>query len=473
MTLSRERPSSGARTPLALLAAAFAAAIAGCASLDPVPDYKRAGSLVGERSGATVDWTVPWADRFEGWDGFSPLNVDAAVAMALRNNREIRAEVERIAASRADLVQAGLLPNPILSLTLRAPIDPADGVWFVGAALIQQFTALWLRDGKISAADARLNETVLDVSDRALRLVADVRTMHARLVYGQRELALTREVASVVERSIDAMRRRVTGGEATALDSSRLEQQLIAFKTDEADLVRGLAKERRRLLELMGFAPASAEWAAEDSTAHGQALPPEEAIVIDLARTQRLDVAASRAVVEANAAELSIEELSRLRNFGLGVDFERDTDEAYTIGPVIEVGIPIFDINQAQIAKAGALARAALATHEAVTQRAIRGARAAYIDSVEAARLADMLRRLAVPLAERVSDLARSGVTAGVSDTTVLLDAQRELLDVRRTLIRREAEATLAAIELDYAVGGTVRPFTATMNTHDAAEQSR
>ena len=456
MNRNRERPASGASTALSLLAAALLGTITGCASLDPAPDYRRAETLVRERGGASVDWTAPWSDQFHGWDGSSPLAADAAVALALLNNRELRAEVERIAASRADLVQAGLLPNPVLSLTLRAPIDPTDGVWFVGAAVVQQFTALWLRDSKISAADARLNQTVLDVSDRALRVVAEVRSTHARLAFGQRELAIAREAETLVGQSVDVMRRRVAGGEATALDVARLDQQRIAFETDEADLVRSLAKERRRLLELVGFAAADADWEVSD-VEPPSAIPPDERSVIALALSQRLDVAASRALADASAADLSIEERSRLKDFGVGIDFERDTDETYTLGPVIESELPIFDTNEAQIAKAGSLARSAFATSEAVAQRAIREARSSYVEVVQSLRLASTLRDVAVPLAERVSELAQKGVAAGVSDTTVLLEARRELLDVRRTLARREADAAVAAIELEYAVGGAIR----------------
>lgn len=453
MTVNHECVVSSVRYLLALFMAAFAVVITGCASLDPSSDYRRAESLVRERSGASATWSAPWSEQFGTWDGLSPLPADTAVALALQNNRQLRSEVERIAASRADLVQAGLLPNPVLSLTLRAPIDPADGVWFVGAAVIQQFTALWLRDGKVNAADARLNQTVLDVSDRALRLVADVRISHARLAFGQRELGITRDAAALVRESLDAMQRRVTAGEATGLDVARLEQQRVTFETEESDLVRSLAKERRRLLELIGFASAAADWTADEGE-RISALPLDEMTVIRLALSQRLDVAASRALAEANVADLSVEQLNRLKQFGVGIDFERDTDEAYTLGPVIESEIPIFDTNEAQIAKAGSIARSAFATSEAVAQRAVREARSAYVEAAQAAQLATALRDVAVPLAERVSTLAAKGVTAGVSDTTVLLEARRDLLGARRTLLRREADAFIAAIELEYAVGG-------------------
>jgi len=426
----------------------------GCASsLDATPDFRRAEALVKQGGGGDVDWNDHWSEEFERWDGSSPLTSTAAVAMALRNNRELRAQVEQIAAGRADLVQAGLLPNPVIAFSLRAPIDPTGGVWLVGATVVQQFTALWLRPDKIRAADARLNQTVLDVSDKGLRLVADVRAAHARLAFGQRELEITRQAEEVVKQSIAAMKRRIAGGEATALDVARLDQQRIEFETEEADLVRRLAKERRMMLELIGFPAADAEWAVEaEASLPDVAL--DEPTVIKMALEQRLDVAASRAMAEAASADLSVEELDRLKQFGVGIDLERDTDGTLTLGPIIEAEIPIFDTNEAQIAKAGALARSAYATSQAVAQRAVRQARQAHVEAVQAAALAKTLSDTAVPLATRVSELAAGGVAAGVSGTTVLLEAQSDLLAVQRTLVRRQADAALAAIELQYAIGG-------------------
>jgi outer membrane protein TolC len=72
---------------------------------------------------------------------------------------------------------------------------------------------VWLRDGKVKAADARLNQTVLDVSDKALRLVADVKATHARIAFGERALALSDENLATIRQSIDSLDARVRGGE--------------------------------------------------------------------------------------------------------------------------------------------------------------------------------------------------------------------------------------------------------------------
>ena len=95
----------------------------GCVSLDPSADINEATGLVEQRSGWRPDWNAPWSSSIEAWKGEAPLSVDQAVTIALRNNRPIRAALERIASARADLVQSGLLPNPVLSATFGPAID--------------------------------------------------------------------------------------------------------------------------------------------------------------------------------------------------------------------------------------------------------------------------------------------------------------------------------------------------------------
>jgi len=319
------------RTP-ATLALALAIIAGGCASLDPTPDFGRAASTIGDRSGVTPDWTQPWETALTTWDGRSPLTREAALVMALRNNREIRSQVEQIAASRADLVQAGLLPNPVLVLAW-SPVDPVSGGTSIGAVVVQSFTALWLRDGKVRAADARLNQTVLDVSDKALRLVADVKATHARIAFGERALALSDENLATIRKSIDSLDARVRGGEGTTLDVNRDRQPLAKAEAERALVARDLAKERRIMLELIGFAAESAEWSVDAAGSMPLAPPIDESGAVALALAQRLDVAAARSVVTAQQADLSTEEKSRLRDFGLGADFGRETDGSKSLGP--------------------------------------------------------------------------------------------------------------------------------------------
>jgi len=457
---------------LAGTAALIAGGLSGCASLDPKADIDRAATTVQERSGFAAAWDQPWSDHFEAWDGAVPLTAEQAVVTALKNNREIRGQVEEIAVGRADLVQAGLLPNPVLSLTLRFPFDPVSGGSFVGAQAVQSFAALWLRPTKIKAADARLNATVLGVSDKALRLVSDVKTSHAKIAYGQRSETITQESIAAAKVLAGKVEGQLKAGASTLLAVNRVRQQVKSLDENLRRQQRELAKERRRLLELMGFAAAPGDWTAalaakEDEATHEPALPESltEDVVISLATTQRLDVAATRALALAYAADLSTEERSRLKDLGMGVDFERDVDGKRTIGPVLDLPIPIFDTNKAQIAKAGSLARIALANHEAVVQRAVREARVAYIGMMQASAAADEFRDDtlggAADLTQRLRyNQENVGTAFNAGEATLIdwLDVVRERQDALQTLNDLRLESVLARIELEYSVGGTLNP---------------
>lgn len=445
----------------ATLAIALALVAGGCASLDPTADIGRAASTIGDRSGVTPEWTQPWETALTTWDGRSPLTREAALVMALRNSREIRSQVEQIAASRADLVQAGLLPNPVLGLTLRFPFDPVSGGTFVGAQVVQSFAALWLRGGKIRAADARLNQTVLDVSDKALSLVAEVKASHTRIAFGQRAVALAEQNLATIQKSIDSLDARVRGGEGTTLDVNRARQQLAKGEAERVVVMRELAKERRRMLELIGFAAENGDWAVDEGTLESGAQTLDETTVIALAGSQRLDIAAARSVALAQSADLSVEQRARLRDLGFGADFERSESGDKSIGPVVELAIPIFDTNEAQIAKAGSIARAAFASYEAAAQRAVREARVAWVDLDSASRLVEQYRSTVLALSEHNLTLAEASLKSGQADVTVLLEAQREVTDARARLNELEQAAALARIELEYAVGGSLaRPPT-------------
>jgi len=448
----------------------FGGGVSGCTSLDPKPDIDRAASTVMQRSGFAAAWDQLWADHFEAWDGVSPLTAEQAVVISLKNNREIRAQVEQISVGRADLVQAGLLPNPVLLLWNSFPYDPVSGGSIIGVQAFQNFTAMWLRPSKIRAADARLNATVLDVSDKALRLVADVRSSHERIAFGQRSVKITEESitdANGLAEKVEGQRR---AGISTQIAVNRVRQQIKTLDEDLRSQQRELAKERRRLLELMGFATAAADWTAalpaKEDEALNEPAPPEqitEDMVISLATTQRLDVAAAHAIVEANAANLTTEELNRLKDLGLGVDYERNPQGNQAMGPLLAVPIPIFDDNRAQIAKAGSLARVALANYEAVVQRAVREARVAFIGMMLARSQADNFRHDTLGGTEDLQQRLRFNVRnagaafqAGEISLIDWLDIVRERQSALQTLNELRLEASRSRIELEYAVGGAL-----------------
>ena len=193
----------------------------GCASLDPSDDLAQASTLVETRADTQTGWSSPWYEPSRDWDGRSALSSETAVRVALQNNRGIRRKVETIVASRGDFVQAHLLPNPVINIAIGIPTDGLGGQPLT-IALIQQLSWIWTRPAAIDGAEADLRARILAVSDAALRLVAEVRQAHARVVFDEQVVALQQDNIALVARSTDLVDDRFSVGEASRLDVNRL-----------------------------------------------------------------------------------------------------------------------------------------------------------------------------------------------------------------------------------------------------------
>jgi cobalt-zinc-cadmium efflux system outer membrane protein len=425
-----------------------------CATVQFERDVDRAASLVDERSGLASAWDQE-GELASIWDGRSPLTSDQAATLALRQNRELRAELEQIAGARADLVQAGLLPNPVLSLAFRLPLQGGNATF--DADLVQQFTDVWLRPYRKGAAQAELDRVVLSASDRALRLVASVRQTHARIIATQRGLDLTTEDEQILRRSLDATEGRVRAGEATQLDVARVQQQLLGLEAVVRREAGQLDRLKRDLLLGMGMAGASVDW-----TARAPEPEPQRTALVDLVesdlevrvREQRLDVAAARYLLDAKRQELSAADWRRgMPGVDVGASFEA-ADGDGELGPAVGLSLPIFDTGRARVEKAKAALRAEEARVQQAEQEATNQARVAFTALRRARDLATFYEEQVLTLAGSNLERAEAALRAGTADQTVLLEAQRELIEARRTLNEFRSDIAVSEEDLIYALGG-------------------
>src|SRR5439155_17029187 len=89
-------------------------------------------STIRQRTGKQVEWQkdVEASDQIREAIRVllrRTLTADSAVQVALLNNRELQATFEEIGIAQADLIEAGLLRNPIFVGDARFPIRPSSG----------------------------------------------------------------------------------------------------------------------------------------------------------------------------------------------------------------------------------------------------------------------------------------------------------------------------------------------------------
>jgi cobalt-zinc-cadmium efflux system outer membrane protein len=105
------------------------AGLAGCASVNLSAGFPEVTAAVEERSAAKIAWNQGPELESEPAARLRSLlqrklTADDAVQIALLNNRDLQAMYSDLGVAQADLVQAGLLRNPILDASVAFHLGP-------------------------------------------------------------------------------------------------------------------------------------------------------------------------------------------------------------------------------------------------------------------------------------------------------------------------------------------------------------
>ena len=160
-----------------------------------------------------------------------------AIAIALWNNTGFQESLADLGIARADLAQAGLLRNPVLSLLL--PWGPKQ----LEATARWPIDALWQRPNRVAAA--RLNAEAVGerLVARGLNLVADTRIAFVTLLRARAIFRLASENAQLARRIAGLSRSRFNAGDISELEADTAETDAARAELD----LRGLRPPMRRL----------------------------------------------------------------------------------------------------------------------------------------------------------------------------------------------------------------------------------
>jgi cobalt-zinc-cadmium efflux system outer membrane protein len=239
---------------------------------------------------------------------------------------------------------------------------------------------------------------------------------------------------------------------------------------DVAQAEAQLQSDREKLNRLMGVWGADTNWRAPTR------LPaiPETLPSLDKLETRaiegRLDLAAAKKDAEAAAQALNLTKQFRyLGPLGIGVAYKREPDLGKFWGPTVELGIPIFNQRQADVARAEADFKR---TQERVAALAVdirSQARESRVRLVAASSVVHHYEAVLLPLQQTiVGETLKlyNGMLVGVYE---LLLAQQNQVQTAREYVAASKSFWLAWTDVERAIG-TQLPIAQT-SAHDA-EQS-
>jgi outer membrane protein TolC len=384
-----------------------------------------------------------------------PLSADAAVQIALLNNRRLQAAYNELAVAEADLVQASLPPNPMFSLLRIA----GSGELEIERRIIADILALATLPARSDIAADRFRQAQLRAIAETVRVATETRRAWVRTVAANETGRFLAQAQTAAESATQLARRLGESGALNKLDQAR-DQVFYADLTAQVGIARQRAEsERERLIRLLGL------WGGDLNFRLANALPslPARPRALPAVETEavrrRVDLQIARIEADTLAKSYGLTNAARFINLleVSGVSKSSGPPEATVRQRGIEVDfqIPLFDFGEVRVRDAEQTYLAAVnrLTDKAIVVRS--EARDAYRVYRASYDIAAHYQREILPLRKFISDETLLRYNAMQIDVFSLLAEARQRIGATTAAIEAQRDFWLANTNLAVAITGT------------------
>jgi len=399
------------------------------------------------------------------------LTMDRAVAVAFQRNRDVIAARLEIQVAEVDRIAAGLYWNPQFSYTFGnivlgkgnpqgdQNLNPGPFSQPIQSIGISEVIDVWAkRSARIKMADLGVELRRLRVEDAMREIALAVRAAFTDLVREQEEHELSVTMKSRYDETVRISRARVKGGEISEFEGQKIELEGMKYQNAliDADLELDLA--RQHLAAIMGL-PSIAELGGNATAAPVPRTPFNVEPLIANALEHRPDLRAARRGHAFADALLSSAKREAYPDISVGAtythsEFTASGDNANALALGVSLPLPLFDRNQANVARAR-LEERRVTNDEKRLELVVR------YDVLEAVRNFDRSRALLdvyeggglLSRAENALRVAESSYKAGAVSLLELLEAQRTFIETRAQYLRVQDDHRKAMSDVAHAVG--------------------
>jgi cobalt-zinc-cadmium efflux system outer membrane protein len=402
---------------VALLATGCAASSSGVSSR--VADDLRARTAASVRTDGAQTPSVPPGVRLD--DG---LSREDAVALALWNSPSFQVGVSQLGFAQADLVDAGLIANPVLSLLF--PAGPKQ----MEATLRWPAEVFWERPRRMKAARLSLDAGGNTLVQAGLDLVLATRVSYADLALADARLDLAGEAAGILERIDSLSQSRLRAGDIAELEARAAHVDAARARQDAERAVHDVTIARERLRAILGLASGDTALDRLQATTDAPAACGGSDELLTRALAARPDVRAAELTIDASAARLGWER-SRVLALTAVLDANGQGLEGFEMGPGVDVSVPIFNRNQGGRLRAQSELQRASAAYLALQRQVALDVREAHAQLAQARESRAVWGRdIVARLRANLSD-AEEAFASGDSAYLLVLENSRRLIEAR------------------------------------------
>ena len=209
----------------------------GCAQVPKEAGFNDVKGLVGQRVNYNLHWNQETEADLEIEKAIgdllkNELTPEAAVQIALLNNPDLQAAYEDLGITQADVVEAGLLENPVIFGQVRFPnrSEESNNYEF---GITQNFLNILMQPARKKLSAIHFEQVKLQVADEVIQLVAEVRRIYYSALGAKQVRDLRNEITAAARSSFELAQRLHSAGNMSDLE---LAQENAHFEESRLEL---------------------------------------------------------------------------------------------------------------------------------------------------------------------------------------------------------------------------------------------
>jgi outer membrane protein TolC len=417
------------------------AILAGCAAYQPAP----------------LSLASPLKPSLAALGVTPPLTMGQVAALAVRDDPDLLAARAAHHVGQAELLSAGLLPDPAVTVGFAALISGPADVPALSGSLAQDLSALVTYRANVVAAKAGLAQMDAGILWQEWQVAGQAEALCVALGADAQILASLKADDAALAQVNHATQAQMIQGNLTLSAGAASMAAAAATRTAFNDAVRTRDEDLDQLDALLGLAPGVAVPVMLPAVI--APIPPAlaERAIATIAQ-RRPDLIALRYGYDAADARLRAAILSQFLPISVGGNGGRDTTNVWSAGPQLILTLPLFNRNRGGIAAATATRAELAAQFSASLAAAASGAKALLVRT-GVLRAESQAADDAAASAAQIAGQAQSAYDSGALDAVSAVDLQTAAADRQREAILLRQQLLTATLALDTMLGIGLPPI--------------
>lgn len=396
----------------------------------------------------------------------STLTEEEAVKSTMRNNYDLRQAAVSVELAKAQLIQAGLWPNPEGEFSIRSDKYYAnEGEGGYGYGLNQPIPISGRTFFQKKAAKLGIERAEWQLKDVKRQVVVEVRKIFYQVTTLQEKEKILSFLVKTNQDLFESVQARLSQAEVSNVDISLSRGELLMVSQELAEVKARLYESRTNLNRLMGQSLNYSFIIVSDPLAF-PSIDLETATQKSL--EQRPDLKAKELEEKMGSAALTLAKAMQIPDITIGGFYENErgrldvndqliSDNDRLIGFKVSMPLPFFDRNQGEIAKTKAEKKGAGIQYEALKAQVAKEVAQAYIRLAASKEIIDSYSNGVREDVEKSVELMQDAYLQGQVNVFDVVQTQSKLSSIEKAYLDASQNAREAIIDFESAMGAILK----------------